>query len=420
MELKKGYKKTDIGIIPEDWLIAKISDCAIVEGGYAFKSNHYIADGDYQIIKMSNLYQDTLDLLRSKSFLNKIDNSQEHYLLKENEILITLTGTVGKRDYGYTYRIRNEKNLLLNQRVARIISNQKNNPVYLDFILKHTCFLNQFFDISRGGTGNQANVGTKDVEVIRIPAPSFEEQTAIAKALSDADALISSLEKLIEKKRNIKQGAMQQLLKPKKGWVEMTILQLADNKKELFDDGDWIESEHITTEGIRLIQTGNIGLGNYVEKETKKYINEASFKSIRCKELRIGDLLICRLAEPAGRACILPDIGEYKVVTSVDVTIFRPREELVNRIFLVNIFSTNEWLEAISGMSGGTTHKRISRGALGRTKIFIPSIEEQNRIAEILNDMDNEITSLEKKLTKTKMLKQGMMQELLTGKTRLV
>jgi type I restriction enzyme S subunit len=253
-----------------------------------------------------------------------------------------------------------------------------------------------------------------------LPVPTKAEQTAIATALKDADAYIQSLEKLIEKKRNIKQGAMQELLKPKEGWVEISIHQIADNKKELFDDGDWIESEHITSEGIRLIQTGNIGIGTFIEKDSKKYINEASFKSIKCKELKIGDLLICRLAEPAGRSCILPDIGEYKIVTSVDVTIFRPRAEMANRIFLVNVFSTNAWLETISGMSGGTTHKRISRGALGRMKINLPSLSEQNRIGEILNEMQKEIIQIELKLSKAKQLKQGMMQELLTGKIRLV
>ena len=279
----------------------------------------------------------------------------------------------------------------------------------------------QRFIIDNIAGGAQPNLNLEQIGNYSFALPTIKaEQTAIATALSDADALITSLEKLIEKKRAIKQGAMQQLLKPKKDWSEISILQLADNKKELFDDGDWVESEHITTEGIRLIQTGNIGIAKYVEKEIKKYINEDSFIKLHCKELRVGDLLICRLAEPAGRACILPNIGENKVITSVDVTIFRPNPDNANRVFLANLFSTNKWFETISGMSGGTTHKRISRGALGRIKIFVPSIEEQNETALILNDMDIEISALELNLSKYKMLKQGMMQELLNGKTRLV
>jgi type I restriction enzyme S subunit len=219
---------------------------------------------------------------------------------------------------------------------------------------------------------------------------------------------------------------MQQLLTGKKRlagfsgeWEEKTIFQLADNKKEFFDDGDWIEAQHITDEGIRLIQTGNIGIGSFVEKESKKYIYNDSFVRLACKELKKGDLLICRLAEPAGRACVFPEINEEKVITSVDVTIFRPRCEIANRYFLVNVFSTKHWFKLISEMCGGTTHKRISRGALGKIKIILPSLQEQTAIANILSDMDAEISQLEGRRAKMGELKQGMMQELLTGRIRL-
>jgi type I restriction enzyme S subunit len=245
--------------------------------------------------------------------------------------------------------------------------------------------------------------------------------------LSDADALIESLEQLLIKKRQFKQGAMQELLTGKKrlpgfseAWEDRAIFDLAGGRKELFDDGDWIESEHITSEGIRLVQTGNIGIGCFIERDAKKYIFESSFVSLRCKEIRQGDLLICRLADPAGRSCVLPDIGETKIITSVDVTIFRPPAAVANRVFLANVFSTDQWFRAVSDRSGGTTHKRISRGALGRLRVRVPSVEEQAAIAEILSDMDTDIAALEAKLTKARQLKQGMMQELLTGRIRLV
>lgn len=261
----------------------------------------------------------------------------------------------------------------------------------------------------------------KQVLSFKIPLPpSLAEQTAIATALSDADGLITGLEKLITKKRNIKQGAMQQLLQPKEGWEVKKIIELSENKKELFDDGDWVESEHIINEGVRLIQTGNIGIGKYLEKGSKKYISENSFLELKCKPLIKGDILICRLADPAGRACIFPDINEQKVITSVDVTIFRPKNELVNRNFLLYTFSTSKWFQQIIEKVGGTTHKRISRSSLGNIKISLPALEEQIRIASILTDMDAELSALEQKLDKYKKVKLGMMQELLTGKTRLV
>lgn len=219
-------------------------------------------------------------------------------------------------------------------------------------------------------------------------------------------------------------GVMQGFKKTEVGvipmeWDVKTLFDLAERKKELFDDGDWIESEHITSAGVRLIQTGNIGIGSFVEKDVKKYIYEESFTSLRCKQLQKGDLLVCRLADPAGRACVLPDIGEVRVVTSVDVTIFRPPPHTADRVFLSNLFSTPEWFRAVGDRSGGTTHKRIARGALGRIAIKLPPLPEQRAIAKALSDADALIESLEQLLAKKRQIKQGAMQELLTGKKRL-
>jgi type I restriction enzyme S subunit len=117
---------------------------------------------------------------------------------------------------------------------------------------------------------------------------------------------------------------------------------------------------------------------------------------------------------------VLSDIGEERIVTSVDVTIFRPPSEVANRLFLTNVFSTPEWFRAVSDRSGGTTHKRISRGALGRLAIKLPPLPEQTAIAEVLTEMDAELAALEQCRDKTRALKQAMMQELLTGKIRLI
>lgn len=199
-------------------------------------------------------------------------------------------------------------------------------------------------------------------------------------------------------------------------WEVISLIDLAERKKELFDDGDWVEAEHITNEGIRLIQTGNIGEGKFIEKEDKKYIRPESFELLKCKELYEGDLLICRLAEPAGRSCVFPDIGENKVITSVDVTIFRPRLEMVNRQYLNQIFTTKTWFNSVSENCGGTTHKRISRGTLGKLSVPIPRLKEQTAIATALSDMDNLIAGLEQLIEKKKAIKQGAMQELLRPK----
>lgn len=214
---------------------------------------------------------------------------------------------------------------------------------------------------------------------------------------------------------------MQKLLTPKEDWEVKTIFEIADCKRDLFNDGDWIESEHIKNEGIRLVQTGNVGVGKFLNKLNKKYISEKSFTELKCKELIEGDLLICRLAEPAGRVCLFPKTEDYKSVTSVDITIFRPDESKYDRRFFVYSLSTESWFKDVIEQVGGTTHKRISRGNLGTLRVRIPkSLSEQERISTILSDMDAEIETLEQKLAKAKQVKQGLMQKLLTGRIRLV
>lgn len=281
---------------------------------------------------------------------------------------------------------------------------------------------------SHSGKSGVPGVNRNDVhqEFVQIPADRAEQER-IAQSLLDADALIDSLEQLLTKKRQIKQGVMLELLTGERRlpgftgpWAEATLFDLAGRRKDLFDDGDWIEAEHIRNEGIRLIQTGNIGVGRFIEKEEKKYINDRSFSQLRCKQLQIGDLLICRLADPAGRACVLPNIEEDRVVTSVDVTIFRPPSDTASREFLAQVFSRPQWFKAVGELSGGTTHKRIARGALGRMAITLPGLAEQAAIAEMLSSMDAAIDALESRLTKAHALKQAMAQALLTGRIRLV
>jgi len=202
-------------------------------------------------------------------------------------------------------------------------------------------------------------------------------------------------------------------------WDARSLFDLANRRKELFDDGDWIEAEYLTDGGIRLVQTGNIGEGHFTDKESKKYISAESFTKLGCKDLQVGDILICRLAEPAGRACILPDIGEERVITAVDVTIFRPPSSNVDRRYLVNAFNTRRWFQSVNERCGGSTRTRIARGELGKINVPLPSLPEQRAIATALSDVDALLGGLDRLIAKKRDLKRAAMQQLLTGKTRL-
>ena len=202
-------------------------------------------------------------------------------------------------------------------------------------------------------------------------------------------------------------------------WTEATVIDLADGKREFFNDGDWVESPFITTSGNRLLQTGNIGVSRLLNRGTKRYVSDDSFRTLRCKEVVPGDILICRLADPAGRACLVRDIGESRMLTSVDVTIYRPNQQKVDRRFLVALFSTPAWFQEVSERCGGSTRTRIARSELGKIKLILPPIEEQTRIADALAAADDLIASLERLIAKKQAIKKGMIQQLLTGRTRL-
>ncbi|MGW5309733.1 restriction endonuclease subunit S [Nocardia thailandica] len=202
-------------------------------------------------------------------------------------------------------------------------------------------------------------------------------------------------------------------------WAEATVLDLADGKRDLFNDGDWIEAPSITTSGNRLLQTGNVGVGRLRDRGTKRYVSDESFRSLRCKEVVPGDILICRLADPAGRACLVHDIGEKRMLTSVDVTIYRPNPQKADRRFLVAMLSMPAWFREVNERCGGSTRTRIARSELGKIQLLIPPIEEQVRIADALADIDDSIATLECLIAKKQAIKQGMMQQLLTGRTRL-
>ena len=166
------------------------------------------------------------------------------------------------------------------------------------------------------------------------------------------------------------------------GWQKK---MLADTC-EVFADGDWVESKDQSTEGIRLIQTGNIGEGAFKDRGHKaRYISEDTFKRLRCTEIHGGDCLISRLPDPVGRSCLLPDTGE-RMITAVDCTIVRFDQMQVVAEFFVYYSQSSEYLCAIDSETTGTTRNRISRSKLGQALIPTPPLPEQQRIVAILDE----------------------------------
>lgn len=166
----------------------------------------------------------------------------------------------------------------------------------------------------------------------------------------------------------------------------------------VFTDGDWIESKDQSEEGIRLVQTGNIGEGIYLEKEERaKYISEDTFERLKCTEIFPGDILVSRLPEPVGRACIVPDKSE-RMITAVDCTVCRPDEMIISKEYLCYFMRSNAYYTRLLGNVAGTTRKRISRKNLGNIELNVPTKDEQRAVVKQLNCLTKIIDSKNKEI----------------------
>nr|WP_247593946.1 restriction endonuclease subunit S [Lactococcus lactis] len=188
--------------------------------------------------------------------------------------------------------------------------------------------------------------------------------------------------------------------------------KLKDYVGPVISDGDWIEKEHIHDSGVyRIIQTGNLGLGEFHDKSSSaKYMNEESFNILNANEIFPNDILISRLADPAGRTIILPDT-KNKMVTAVDVTIIRPNK-LFDSYFFITEMNSTVVLNKISKSVSGTSHKRISRRNLEMISLLIPSLEEQQKIGSFFKQLDDTIALHQRKLDLLKEQKKGFLQKM--------
>jgi restriction endonuclease S subunit len=201
-------------------------------------------------------------------------------------------------------------------------------------------------------------------------------------------------------------------------------LQKLQSLCDVFTDGDWIESKNQSTEGVRLVQTGNVGIGKFKDRRDKaRFISEATFKDLKCCEIHEGDCLVSRLPDPVGRSCILPKTGE-KMITAVDCTILRfNKDKMISEFF--NYFSqSSSYLICVESLTSGATRKRISRKNLGLVEIPTPPIPEQKRIVALLDtvftDLEQTRTKTEQNLKNAYELMDVTFKEAITGKlTRL-
>ena len=393
MEIQKGFKQTEVGIIPSDWDVKSLGQFGIVHGrvgwkGYTKKdirnSGPY-AIGAKHIDKSNRLDLSDPTYLSIEKYLE----SPEIMVFKE-DILIVQRGSIGKvvlidREIG-------EATINPSMVIFRL---KKNSPVYVFYYLISSPGQNQIvFDTSSTGV---PMITQKQVSNFKIPLPPTKtEQTAIATALNDADALITQLEKLIAKKRAIKQGAMQELLKPKEGWEVKKLGEIfeitagGDYKRK--SSSDIKNDKHIHP--IYSNSLSNKGLFGYCTY----FSNEPNCITVTARGTIGYSFYRDHKFTAIGRLLVL------KSKTALNCFFFS--EYINNKI---------EFVLEITGVP------QLTAPQISQYEVCYPKEKtEQTRIAQILSDMDTEIEALGKKLEKHKMLKQGMLQNLLTGKIRLI
>ena len=275
--------------------------------------------------------------------------------------------------------------------------------------------------IKDGSSGSaQGGFNATKLGALTLPVPPLAEQQRIVGLLDEAFEGLATAkanaEKNLQNARALFESHLQSVFTQRgPGWVEKNLGDLC----EVFADGDWVESKDQSSEGIRLIQTGNVGQGVFKDRADKaRYISEATFKRLRCTEIFDGDCLISRLPDPVGRSCILPDTGE-RMITAVDCTIVRfDQKQLLSKFF--NHYSqSDDYIRTVAKECTGTTRNRISRSNLALTTIPVPPIAEQKRLASEFDSMREETQRLarlyELKHAALEALKKSLLHQAFTG-----
>lgn len=399
MELKKGYKQTEVGVIPEDWEVKKFVE---VMDGFSSGQTPYRATKEYYKGNVPwitsgelnyNIITDTIEKITEQAVINTGLKK-----IPKGTFLMAITGleaagTRGSCAITGIDATTNQSCMALYPKKGVLIT-----PYLYHYYVRYGDEL--AFKYCQG-TKQQSFTGGI-VKQLPILLPSkIEEQTAIAEALSDADALIQSTEKLIAKKRMVKQAIMQQLLSPKEGWEVkrlgdyVTIASGESPSRYVFSDS-----------GIPYYKVEQLNLGNKYQVETPYFIHTTN-------TIPKGSVIF-----PKRGASIM--LNKVKLLVNesfmdTNLMTLTPNSELDSEFLYYTLIKTELWR-----IADITSIPQINNKHVIPLEIPLPILEEQTRIATILSDMDAEITALEAKLQKYRHIKQGMMQNLLTGKIRLV
>ncbi len=427
MELNTSYKTTEVGEIPSDWDVKplrSISDKIMV--GIASAATHAYRSRGVVMFRNQNIKPGFLDdsdvLYISEDYEERFKNKR----LKGGDLLTARTGYPGTTSIV-------PKCHEGAQSFTTLITRPRRSVINADYLC---CFINSekgqaFFEQNQIG-GGQKNVNAGSLKNLPVPIPpNQKEQEAIAEALSDADALIESIEQLLAKKRHIKQGAMQELLTGKKRLPGFSGKWEAQSLGELFlfSGGVSASRDQLTIDGHCYLHYGDI------HGSKKTYIDvKMEFQNIPKLDVPLqkvaGSSLLCdgdvvfvdasEDDEGASKHVVIVNPDGLPFISGLHTIVAKSRTDNLVHQYRRYCFQTQAVKNQFRFFAVGTKVSGISKKNIAKIRMPVPPAEEQTAIATILSDMDAELAALEAKLTKARQIKQGMMQELLTGRIRLV
>lgn len=268
------------------------------------------------------------------------------------------------------------------------------DPDFFPLFISSDYFLDAAIKISVGSLSPTIN--WRDLKILEFDLPDLETQRKLAAVLWSINDTMESYKKLISATDELVKSQFMEQFESYLG--DETRCATVEQVCTVFADGDWIESKDQADDGIRLIQTGNVGNGVYLDKgERARYIDEETFVRLNCTEVLPNDILISRLPDPVGRACIIPD-GLGKSITAVDCSIVRLKSHVLPEFFVAYTMTTL-YAAQIGSSVTGSTRKRISRKNLGQVVIPTPDIDQQEQFAAFVRQSDKSKFELEKALS---------------------
>lgn len=352
-------------------------------------------------------------LVDQVSFFNKTVASKDmsgYYLLLNGEYAYNKSYSVGY-DFGSIKRLdRYPMGALSTLYICFAL--KKHNSDFIKTYFDSLKWYREIYMISAEGARNHGllNVPTEEFfDTYHYITENPNEQAKISHMMALIEQRIEKQQSIVDNLKKYKRGLLNRYFNDEEGNREH--IQLSQLTLEMMD-GDWIESKDQSSDGIRLIQTGNVGCGEYIDKQgSAKYVSEETFTRLRCTEIFPGDILVSRLPSPAGRACILPDTGE-RMITAVDCTIIRCNVGLCLNEYLHQFLNSPQYFKIVESFLAGGTRQRISRKNLESILVPVVSLEEQKYISEVLEIFDKKIFSETLVLQQMIKLRQALLQSL--------